>query len=310
MDSKHVELTREQLYGEVWKEPAMKVAARYGISGNALAKICRKLSVPVPPRGYWAMYAVGQGEERPPLPAARQGAPLAYQLVKRPPTVLGRAGTQPVVHLAIAVADELSDPHPLIEAAAAHLRPRVRPAKSGVLGPAAGVACLDIAVSNDALDRALRIMDALLKAAEERGHAIEVSTPLAPDAWSRRMDEKRSKTHIVIGDKKIRVRLEEAYEGVLDRESRPSGRLALTTDTYGGDGERKTWRDTQSRSLENYLGEFLETAERIAAFCYARTLEWKRREDETARRRHLESLLHDIHQRADRWNAASKCVVH
>jgi len=33
------------------------VAADYGISGPALAKIRRKLDVPVPPRGYWARHA-------------------------------------------------------------------------------------------------------------------------------------------------------------------------------------------------------------------------------------------------------------
>ena len=45
---------REKLYDEVWKEPALAVAKRYGVSGVALGKTCRKLGVPLPPRGYWA----------------------------------------------------------------------------------------------------------------------------------------------------------------------------------------------------------------------------------------------------------------
>lgn len=42
---------RDKLYEEVWKEPALVVDKRYGISSVALAKACRKLFVPLPPRG-------------------------------------------------------------------------------------------------------------------------------------------------------------------------------------------------------------------------------------------------------------------
>ena len=60
---------REKLYDEVWKEPALVVAKRYGVSSVALAKACRKLSVPLPPRGYWARIQAGRkAPPRPPLP--------------------------------------------------------------------------------------------------------------------------------------------------------------------------------------------------------------------------------------------------
>jgi len=60
---------REKLYEEVWKEPVLVVAKRYGVSNVALAKACRKLAVPLPPRGYWARIRVGQKAlPRPPLP--------------------------------------------------------------------------------------------------------------------------------------------------------------------------------------------------------------------------------------------------
>lgn len=61
---------REKLYEEVWAEPMLKVAARYGVSDVALAKTCRKFRVPVPGRGYWAKKAAGKNvKARPPLPA-------------------------------------------------------------------------------------------------------------------------------------------------------------------------------------------------------------------------------------------------
>ena len=45
---------RHKLYAEVWTEPATKVAKRYGVSDVGLRKICKRLSVPLPPLGYWA----------------------------------------------------------------------------------------------------------------------------------------------------------------------------------------------------------------------------------------------------------------
>ena len=37
-----------------------KVAPEYGVSGNGLAKLCRRESIPVPERGYWAKLAHGK----------------------------------------------------------------------------------------------------------------------------------------------------------------------------------------------------------------------------------------------------------
>lgn len=51
---------RETLYNEVWAEPVTAVAKRYGVSDAALHKVCRKLNVPLPPRGYWARKHAGQ----------------------------------------------------------------------------------------------------------------------------------------------------------------------------------------------------------------------------------------------------------
>ena len=60
---------REKLYEEIWKEPVLMVANRYGVSNVALAKACRKLAVPLPPRGYWArIRARRKAPPRPPLP--------------------------------------------------------------------------------------------------------------------------------------------------------------------------------------------------------------------------------------------------
>lgn len=59
---------RKKLYQEVWKEPVSIVAKRYGVTDVALAKNCRKLNVPLPPRGYWAKIQAGAKLKKIPLP--------------------------------------------------------------------------------------------------------------------------------------------------------------------------------------------------------------------------------------------------
>ena len=65
----HLSLTREQLYELVWSKPMQHLAKDYGISDRAMAKLCTRNQVPVPPRGYWAKKSSGHNVVRPPLPA-------------------------------------------------------------------------------------------------------------------------------------------------------------------------------------------------------------------------------------------------
>jgi hypothetical protein len=60
---------REKIYEEIWEEPTIKVAKRYNVSDVALAKVCRKLNIPRPGRGYWEKKAAGKPvAKRPALP--------------------------------------------------------------------------------------------------------------------------------------------------------------------------------------------------------------------------------------------------
>ena len=59
---------RGTLYDQVWSKPILDVAKGYRISGVRLAKVCRALSIPVPPRGYWARVRSGTSARKPPLP--------------------------------------------------------------------------------------------------------------------------------------------------------------------------------------------------------------------------------------------------
>ena len=67
-------VSREALYEEVWTDAVTVVAPRYGLSDVGLVKICKKLGIPVPPRGYWAKVKAGRPTRKVSLPALPAGA--------------------------------------------------------------------------------------------------------------------------------------------------------------------------------------------------------------------------------------------
>lgn len=78
MGSNDVFVSREELYSMVWSTPMQKLAKEFGISDVALAKACKKLGVPRPPRGFWARKAVGQRVKTAPLPKKRLNRGTAF----------------------------------------------------------------------------------------------------------------------------------------------------------------------------------------------------------------------------------------
>ena len=66
---------REQLYEEIWSVPILQLAKQYGLSDVGLAKICTKMKIPRPPRGYWAKRSYGQPTTRPILRPASEDTP-------------------------------------------------------------------------------------------------------------------------------------------------------------------------------------------------------------------------------------------
>jgi len=174
-NNERVELAREELYGLVWAEPMTKVARRYGLSDRGLAKICVRMGVPVPGRGYWAKVQSGKVPRQEKLPKIKAGQQSwvvfdvsrqnleegeEYQLVT------DEIEYEKQVENLVVVSEELIDPHPLVE----------RTAKSlcgagandyGIVRPRAK-RCLDVRIGKESIDRASRIMDALIKALDDR----------------------------------------------------------------------------------------------------------------------------------------------
>jgi len=66
---------RDQLYDEIWSVPILQLAKQYGLSDVGLAKICTKMKIPRPPRGYWAKRSYGQPTTKPILRPAHADTP-------------------------------------------------------------------------------------------------------------------------------------------------------------------------------------------------------------------------------------------
>jgi hypothetical protein len=82
---------RVELYNEVWDQPLVKLSRKYGISDVRLGKVCRKLQIPHPGRGYWAKRAVGQTVEQVPLPEFKD-APVVKRIIRKSKPKIQRGG--------------------------------------------------------------------------------------------------------------------------------------------------------------------------------------------------------------------------
>jgi len=77
-------ISREELYRQVWETPMFRLAAQYGVSGNGLKKICNRLNVPYPPRGYWAKLSAGKSVKQTPLSTPPAGTALHVTITPTP----------------------------------------------------------------------------------------------------------------------------------------------------------------------------------------------------------------------------------
>ena len=138
-------VSREALYEEVWTDAVTVVAPRYGLSDVGLVQICKKLGIPVAPRGYWAKVKAGRLTRKVPLPSLPAGArgltgpiPLTEQEAATHARVRDALQQTRESQPSVSVPDELVDPHPLVRAAAARLKRRTqRPSRSSIAAGAA-----------------------------------------------------------------------------------------------------------------------------------------------------------------------------
>ena len=270
-----MKITRQQLYEQVWNQPMSRLARSYGLSDVGMAKICKKHSIPRPPRGFWAKKQFGQSPPQTPLPNPQKNAEIAM----REPCEDGRpdaADEQLELQVAeearldrrIQVADSLHGSHELVRSASHELRAAATDELGIIACPE--TCALNVSVSKANLRRALLIMDALLKALVERGFVVATGpTVTISDVEIRFSISESLKTE---RDEPDEPDLEGRYHfghSRFNSKKTPSGRLSLgilnTIGYWGRNGFRRTWSDSDKQRLEDRLNRFVAGLLRFAA---------------------------------------------
>jgi len=248
----------------------MKLAADYRMTGTGLAKICRRANIPVPPRGYWNKLQYGKPViKRPPLPPTANSREETISIQPSGPphgvnsVVNERAAAELEPENRIQVGNQLRRPYLLVQSAVAAL---VKATKDGhglastrVSGTGSATA-LDIRVSPAARNRALRLMDALLKAFESRGYTVTArGVTIEGEMVPLGIVEKEDKTlHVPTAAETLRKR-QHGWEHSPTWDYAPNGRLSIFTDAYvwWRRDLRKRWSDGRSSQLEDALNDIV-----------------------------------------------------
>ena len=313
-------VTRKQLYDLVWSEPMLRLATRYGISNVGLAKICRKHDIPRPPRGYWAKKEFGKAPPQIKLPnpsrecnillrdpeECRITSPVLQDAVEQ------RKAEEEKPEAKIEVAESLRGSHSLVSQANQELQVAETDDNHLIIPPKGTP--LDIRTSKTSLRRALLIIDALLKALEQRGYdvapgpAVQILNVRVRFNISEAIDTQREqpKDHDLDG-------YYEFGHSRFNTKRVPSGRLTLhitDADAYWANGCRKSWRDSEKQRIEDRLNKFVTGLVSFAARkkehdaeeqrqAEQERQEQRRREEEAKRRAEKRKLIQAEQQRVD-----------
>jgi hypothetical protein len=301
---------RDDLYRGAWENPMSILAKSYNISDVALAKICRKLKIPVPPRGYWARIRSGHRMNKPKLPKL----PLGTAEVARISPVLLRDRTVPEAVVEQRLFEAASENriteahfnrrlHPLVDATKKILESKVTQADKGQTH-------LDIRVGTGTRDRSFRLLSALFYAFEERDFSVKV------------MPREKHGSVVIVKGEELRFSLEEpskritvpssgkAFPQSSHFEFQPTGRLTFRVHDYWTEGIRKSWSDGARHSLEDQLNDIIPVLVDISLIAREKRLErdkrWAQMEEQTRLRALDEARGRQLDTDLRSWVAATQ----
>lgn len=197
-------LSRQELYDLVWSEPMRTLAKRFGISDVALAKSCRRMHIPVPPRGYWAKKEFGKSAPRVELPPRPVGLHDMVVVGRDTHTALGQSATQ------VGVVDAVPSA-PVFNESLEAVRERVEAAVSRVPVPK------DLEAPHPVVAKLLAQDEVRRQRARDSGFVISWDMPLYESPMQRR-----------------RLRLLSAILTALDGQGCQARRTLGSPGTHGG----------------------------------------------------------------------------
>jgi hypothetical protein len=223
----NTKLTRKQLYDLVWKEPRTTISKRFQITDAELRKICGNMNIPLPPNGHWQKLKYRKPVEITKLPGDYSGSDEVvfgntgnFQLSVSPVSIqnslVKEIESNPA--LPLLVPDRLFKPDILITSTQNYLDAirRYDWSKGGTYPSRSNALSID--VSKEQLPRTLRIMNAIIRLFNARGHSIII---------------KDNNSYAVVFGEEIMIRLRERHKRVVSNEkyreweSMPIGKLVF-----------------------------------------------------------------------------------
>lgn len=293
--SEFSKISREDIYEKVWSTPGTKLSEELGVSDVAIAKRCRKLNVPRPPRGYWAKLEAGHRQKKPALPPTPEevfvqeaGKPMGRRL-SLPPEA------RALHPLAEEFLKALQSSKLSYDKKRVHLRERALP---------------DADISKEIALQAAKAFHALLQTTEARGIKFARSQSQYDGGHFRRgHDRLFFKIEEELVDKPAEtVGRRRSYYSSHEANKVPSGKLSFTiySERYGSSKIRQRWTEGEKASLETILADtatficdhFIEVQKRREAEEIEREkqrieseIRWKKHQEEESIRKQEEAKV-------------------
>jgi hypothetical protein len=282
-------ISRRQLYEDIWSTPLGELSRKYGISNEAIARACKRHSVPRPSQGYWSKKRAGWADPPPPLLPADDPrldtVTLAEEHPEDVPDIVGplrhavddevnRRIEEELAGPPIIVPDRVRSPHRFVAASIEEHAQRMADERRRKSNPTSyhsreiepRVRANVSAHSKETRERAYRIMDTLFTALEERGYEVggtpekfggtTLVTVLGVKFDVRLHEPCRRQVHLLTPDEQ-RKKEQNGYSYAPSHDKIPTGRLCLEFRTEGGWMVLAHRQDGERVRLENSLKDLI-----------------------------------------------------
>jgi hypothetical protein len=301
--------TREELYNEVWKTPLLTLSKKYNISDVGLKKLCDRFKIPLPKVGHWQKLQFGKKVTQIPLPVLNNDKQvielelrtaesianfgLPSEISKRTIEVKSQFGSE------LRLPDVLIDPEKIIISTRKYY---LASYKRKWDSPDFLLPHLNIKVSQQELERALLLMDTLIKVLKKKGFFIKTEL---------------NETILLIKQQEIRIALREKTKVIKtgtkswERTNEPIGKFVLKIESWG----TKEWTEG-SFNLEDKFAEIIAGIELKAEEAIQKEIERENRRREyehqkaikiafeNKRKLDLLSFKNSL-EKAERWHKAN-----
>jgi len=302
--------SREALYNEVWAKPLTTVAKRYGVSGNAIAKVCKKLKIPLPGRGFWAKKAHGYSIRQTTLLPMKE-VPILWQPEPKP--VQEKAPVDPELEL---IDQRLSNGEfnlcaPILKRSeqletvrkAMHARRKEYPYSNKF---AFRSDAFDLRVSNACLDRAIDVVESIMNIATRIDASVQ--TKKSVNTWDKTMtlfSHDGIEVAFCVRERLQMVKKASATASDVGASNsfRPTGVLAFEILSYA-EHLKKLWQDRPGLMIEAQIPKIVAGLMKASILVRRRDEEWRKRELLAQQRKlELEQLASQISHEEEKVKA-------